>query len=272
MTILRDPGLEWRLQVQQGKIDGYSVVNKFGINPLVTTATDPEDVWEGGDTYTYDADNTAPIVSVASDNAGDTQDIRIQGLDINGNLNSQTVTLSGTTRVALTTALWRVFRMENEGSTDLAGTIFCYTGTGTVPTIGDPEVRAIISNGNNQTLMALYTIPLGYVGFLFRGEIGIEADVAFTAGGEYARAGYFSRRYGKVFKIKKSISLINNGVSNYQDLRSFPDIIPALTDIKIVVQKVSTDMGIWSTFDILLVDEDKLDSSFLTAIGQPSST
>ncbi len=256
------------LAVSMGKMPGYRTVDKFGENPDIDTGTDPEDIWEGGGVYQYDATGTAPIVSLASDSVADTMDIMVQGLDIDGEEVTQTLTLTGTTRVALTTPLWRVYRMANEGveGEDIDGTVFCYTGTGSVPSIGDPEVRAIIDDGNNQTLMALYTIPKGEVGFLFRGEIGMSRGQ--VAG--YARCAYYSRRFGKVFRIKKRVDLANSGTSQYQDARSFPDVIPSLTDIKIRAEQVSANnTGVYATFDILLVDESLFTDAYLQAIGQP---
>jgi hypothetical protein len=266
------------LLATMGLLPGISTLDKFGENPDVDTATVPEDIWEGGGEYDYDADGTEPIVSIASDDAGDTdKPIIITGLDAEGNQITQTINtnaVNGTTRVALNIALWRVFRLENdEDSTDpnsggLAGNLFCYTGTGSVPSIGDPEVRAIIQNGNNQTLMALYTVPKGKVGFLFRGEAGI-SRVNPTAA-VAVNGAYFSRRYGKVFKIKKRIDLVSNGSSMYADTRSFKDPIPALTDVKLTILSVSAnDVGVYGTFDILLVDEKILDETYLSAIGQP---
>ena len=256
----------FELSVTMGLVDGYSTVDKFGENPEIDTGTTPEDIWEGGGLYTYDADETAPIVSLASSSTSDTMDIIIQGLDIEGVLVNQTITLTGTTRVALTTPLWRVFRMYNDGDTNIAGTVFCYTGTGTVPSVGDAEVRAIIDDGNNQTLMSLYTIPKGYVGFLYRGEMGMSRSQTTGA----VRAAYYSRRYGKVFRVKKRVDITNQGSSIYQDYRSFPDIIPALTDIKLTVEEVTANgAGVFGTFDIMLVDETKFSAEFLTAIGQP---
>lgn len=260
---------EWRLKVSKGQVPGHSVVDKFGKNETITTGTDPEDIWEGGGVYPYDAINTAPIVSLASNDSGDTEVISIQGLDIDGNFVEQEITLSGTTRVALTTPLWRVYRMINMGDTSLDGMVFCYTGTGAVPSVGDSEVRAIIDDGNNQTLMCLYTIPLGKVGFLYRGEIGIEDEGNAGALAEYARCQYKSRRVGKVFTVKKEATLMVS-TGNYVDDRVFPDPIPALTDIKTECVEVSAAMGLWATFDILLVDEDQFSAEYLTAIGQPS--
>lgn len=255
------------MAVTMGRRSGYSVVDKFGENPSIDTGTAPEDIWEVGGIYPYDTFGTAPIVSIVSDNVADTQLISVQGLDINGGLVEQEITLTGTTRVALTTPLWRVFRLESladEGD-DIIGVISCYTGTGNAPLAG--ETRAIITNGNNQSLMALYTIPKGKVGFLYRGEFGVSRSQTTGA----ARCAYFSRRVGKVFKIKKRIDLVNQGSSIYMDARSFPDVIPALTDIKLSVESVTANgIGVYGAFDILLVDEKKLSEAFLNAIGQPT--
>lgn len=266
--ITRDTG--FLLDVAQGRVPGYSVIDKFGVNPEITTASDPEDVWEAGGEYQFST--TDDIVSLSSSDNGDNQDIEIQGLDVDGNEVIQTITLSGQTRVALDTALWRVYRMQNEGTTDLAGTVYCYSGTTNTAGVpsGGSVIKAIISNGNNQTLMAIYTIPKGKVGFLYRGEIGIDWEGGAFSGSEFARMFYKSRRFGKVFKVKKSVSLITSGDSNYQDYRVRPDPVPALTDIKITVDEVSATMGAWATLDIMLVGEEKLSPEFLTAIGQPS--
>lgn len=258
----------WLLDITMRLISGYEPLDKYGKNPLITAGSDPEDVWDGGGIYNYDPPGTAPIQSLVSTDAGDTQTISILGLDITGAQVSQDITLSGTTRVDLTTALWRVYRMQNDGTIDIAGTVTCYTGTAATP--DTTTQRAIIEGANNQTLMALYTVPLGKVGFLFRGEVGMEYTGSRPAASETAALNYMSRRVGKVFKVKKAISLISNGNSNYADRRVFPDIIPALTDVKMNVETVTDDMGIWGTFDMLIVDENKLSKVVLAAIGQPS--
>jgi hypothetical protein len=266
-----NPALNYiALQTTMGQIPEFSSVPKFGFNPTVLALSTPATIWEGGGVYTYDADSTAPIVSLASDNVADTQNISVWGLDINGTEVIQILTLTGTTRVALTTALWRVLGMHNDGTTNIVGNVFCYTGTGTVPTIGDPEVRAVIIDGNNQTQMATYTIPAGKVGFIHRGEVGIQWAAATPLTSEYARFCYLSREFGKVFRIAKTVSLATAGSSAYSDVRSFPDVIPAKTDIRLEVKEVSVNMGVWGTFDFLIVDQEYFPTEFLTAIGQPS--
>jgi hypothetical protein len=149
------------LLVSMGEISGYSVVQKFGQNDDLNTST-YEDVWDGGGVYSYPADGTAPITDIIGHDAGDTEPIEVQGLDINGDLVVQTKTLTGLTKVTLDTPLWRVFRLKNVGTSDLLDDV-CAINT------GDTVDYACINNGNNQTLMALYTIPNGKTGYLYQG-------------------------------------------------------------------------------------------------------
>ncbi len=269
--IINDLEIGTGLSVTMGKKAGYSVVDKFGENPDIDTGSAPEDIWEYGGLYPYDTWGTAPIQYISSSDALDTgQTVSVQGLDIDGNAVVQEITTTGQTIVTLTTPLWRVYRMVNESDEgkDLIGTLYCHTDP--TPTAGVPvgvSVRATITNGNNQTLMALYTIPKGKVGFLYRGEFGMSRSQTSGA----ARCAYFSRRVGKVFTIKKRVDIVNQGTSVYMDKRSFPDVIPALTDIKMSVESVTANnAGVYGAFDIMLVDEKKLTKNFLAAIGQPS--
>jgi len=132
---------DFRLDISMGKYNSYRVVDKFGENPDIDTGSTPEDIWELGGEYTYDTDGTAPIVSLISDDAADTQDVMITGLDINGDEVDQTITLTGTTRVALTTPLWRCYRLQNEGTVNVAGQVYCYVGTGGVPSVADTRTQ-----------------------------------------------------------------------------------------------------------------------------------
>lgn len=276
--------LDMGISVSMGLTPGFSSVDKFGINPLVTTVSDPEDVWEDGGVYTFS--DISDIDTLSSSDASDIGQL----VSINGLLNDTTVgfstgyaELNGQNKVLIydnteltgdPITFWRVRRLGNESDSgnDFVGIIYCYVDTAIssgVPT-DITKRRAIVNNGNNQTLMAIDTIPFGKVGFLFRGEVGLEMTGGPSSTVDYARMYYQSRRYGKVFKIKKSVTATTTGTSTYQDHRSFPDIIPALTDIKITVKEVSDDMGAWATFDILLVDEEYFSVEYLQSIGQPS--
>lgn len=256
----------FELAITMGQVSGYSSLYTFGENNSVAIGN--EDIWDGSSLYIYDTNGTAPIKYLISDSTADTVNIRVTGLDSAGNEVIQSAVLNGDTTVVLSTPLWRVYRMENIDSTDLIGNVYCSIDSAGVPVIGD--TRAMIVNGNNRTLMALYTIPKGKVGFLYRGEAGIQLHgTGASSTTQFAKVLYKSRRYGGVFNIRRVGSLMVGGTSIFQDNRSFPDVIPALTDIKMHVESVTEEMGAWATFDILLIDESYFPVSYLQAIGQP---
>lgn len=271
------------IKVAQGEIQGYSLIDKFGENPTVTTGTDPADIWEGGiiagaEIYTFST--TADIDTLSSSSTEDVGNlIKITGLLSGGIEQIGWAELNGWNKVLIydnqdltgdPISYWRIIRIENESDVggDLVGFVYCYVDGDITEGVPDvvTTIRALINNGNNQTLMSVYTVPKGKVGFLMRGEVGISKSGGVSA---EARLSYRSRRFGKVFKIKKKISLSTNGTSAFQDKRSRPDPIPALTDIVIRCDEVSATLGLWATLDIALVDEAYLSTEYLTAIGQP---
>jgi hypothetical protein len=111
------------LEIAAGRVVDKFAVNKFGSNTNVVKET-REDVWGGGGIYQYPttADIThlsQKVDQIAMRGAG----IEILGLDINWNLVTQTIPLDAantTTLVALTTPLWRVYRMSNESNTSFS--------------------------------------------------------------------------------------------------------------------------------------------------------
>lgn len=160
--------------------------------------------------------------------------------------------------------------MANDDDTlNIQGILYCHADSGAVAGVPDLALTTTIINGaNNQTLFCGYTVPRGKVGVLFRGEFGLELEGNAGSLAEFAKAAYYSRRFGKLFKIKKVITLLVGGNSSYMDTRTFTDIIPSMTDIKLTAQEVSQTMGLWGTFDMLLIDEDMFYDKYLKAIGQ----
>lgn len=259
------------LMVSMGRVPGCTPVGKFGVNLEITTNTDPEDIIEQGGRVQWDTNETAPIKYISSSSALDTgQLIAIEGLDIDGSFVSQTATTNGQSNVELTTPLWRQFRMENDDDTlDIQGVLYCHTDAS--PTAGvpaDTNIRTIINGDKNQTLYCAYTIPSGKVGFVVRGEVGPELEGNGAALAEYAHFHWEVRKHGKLFKVKKALSTVVSSGS-YKDNRTFPDPLPGKTDLTLTAETVSMTLGVWATFDILLVDEDLLSNEFLETIGQP---
>ena len=250
------------LSIAKGDVTGSSFVHKFGFASDFDTSDNEVTLWDGADdaaaweNMVYDYSATADIDSISSSDNGDTVDIEIQGLDTNFNLVTQTITLTGQTRAALTTDLIRVFRLKNVGATDLAGTVTCYPNTALttgVPT-DTSQIRAAIINGNNQTLMAVYTIPNGKTGYV--------RDWFASTAGANKTSNYViklkARESGGVFQLKHVSAIADNGTSGRQHKYEEPEVFPAKTDIELTCQMLAgggTGAAVSGGFDIVLVDD-----------------
>ena len=241
--LLQPASENFYLEVAKGNVPGHSIMNKFGQNSALGTGAH-EDVWDGGGTYTYPADGNADITHLYSTVGGDTQAIEVQGLAIDGTLTVQTITLTGTAVVALTTPLWRVFRLKNMGSTNNAGIIHASDA-------GKVVSYAQIGVGNNQTLMALYTIPLGKKGYMVQSS----ASLAGLQSAYYVGLKRHMRPFGGVFQLKGTNSVSTTGSSFAAMELVLPSKIPALTDIKISAISSKAAGIINSRFSVLLVDD-----------------
>jgi hypothetical protein len=189
-----------------GAVSGKAIIQKFGNAPDFDTGDGEVSTWDGAsdagiDNMQYDYSLTADIDSVVSSSASDIMNIEIQGLGASTNLVVQTVTMNGQTRVALATNLFRVFRMKNVGASNMVGNISCYVTNAPISSgvVDDSSlVRAHILNGNNQTEMALYTVPHG-------DEIVLKGLYAYSAGASRS-ASYlltvWARPPGQVFQLK----------------------------------------------------------------------
>ena len=205
---------------------------------------------------TYTFSSTADIDSLSSSDNGDTQDIEVQGLDSSYNLVTQTITLTGQTRKALDTDLIRVFRLKNVGTTDLAGTVYCFVNvetTGGVPnTLAN--IRAQVDNGNNQALMAVYTVPAGKTGYM-------RNWYASTAGANKS-SNYVirmkARPFGQVFQTKHLSAIADDGSSTALHTYIEPEVFAEKTDIVMSAQMKAvggTLASVSAGFDIVLVDD-----------------
>jgi len=248
------------LEIARGNISNMTFIHKFGRTPDFDKGDGEVTVWDGADDSTadqmvYQFSSTADIDSLVSSNAGDTQDIEVQGLDTNFDLVTQTITLNGQTRVALTTDLIRVFRLKNVGSTDIAGNVYCYVDSSITSGVPDDstKIRAMINDGNNQTLMAVYTIPNGKTGYMG----SFYASVA----GPKKSSNYIiklkARPTGEVFQLKNVNAISDTGNSHMQHFYNQPEVFAAKTDIIITAEITAsgiTAAAVSAGFDIILVD------------------
>lgn len=160
----------YELQVSQGQIAGATSFYKFGFNPDINGTE--ETIWTQGGNVPWPT--TAFTAYIVSDDAADSgtstgaQTVQVEGLDADYNIKSVSVTLNGTTEVAISGTWIRI----NRAFVTLSGTGGTAAGTINIQSSGGGVIYANLGIGN-QTQMAAYTVPAGYTLYL--------DDVSFTA-------------------------------------------------------------------------------------------
>ena len=245
--------MDYSLEVAKGNIAGTSGVNKFGRNSDIDA--DREGIWDGGGTNNYTPtatwSATADITHAVSSSASDTGTIEVQGLDTNWAAVTQTKTLTGTTAVALDTALIRVFRVKNTSGTAAVGTIQVGVGS-TTSAFSAANLRAQITIGFDQTLMALYTIPAATTGYLTRWKSALNKSGGSPSGG--VDIVLWARTFGGVFRVQDTKSLLVTGTSSdYTEYSPYPSYA-AKTDLLITAEgSASSSFDVSAGFDLILV-------------------
>jgi len=250
---------DFLIEVAKGTVIGHSLVFKYGRNGEIDTGTAPEDVWTYGGTYTYN--NTPSIQYISSDNALDNgMEITVEGLDENYEHQSVTVILNGQNQTQIGTGetFVRVFRCYNSGPIEFAGNLLIYDDTVSSVTLGVPSpttsIKAEVKAIDQQTYMAIYTIPADKTGYLLGGAVSL------TTGNSASKSALLdlrTKQFGGVFRSQELIEITSTGTSNFsQDLHALgPLKIPEKTDVKATVRSVeANDTGVSAYFSILLVD------------------
>ncbi len=169
-------------------------------------------VWVQGGFEVYATGND--IDTISSSNAGDTQDVLIEGHTILGNdltFLVQSATLNGQNEVTLDTPLYRATNIQNDDSTDFGGTVFVYESGGTV-TAGVPQVAADIhletDGTNNQSLKCATSLSSVDYWLITQIEVSVQR--------QQVRSVDFMlqiREFGKVFTTIFPISANSSGGS-----------------------------------------------------------
>lgn len=233
------------LEVAKGNIPGHSKVSKFGENNTVGSA--PETIWDAGGLYPWATwDVSGPTtVNLQSTDINDTaagtgaRTIQIEGLDENWEEQEEIIVLAGTTPVASIGQWQRLHRMVVVTGGTFNGAIGNITAT-----IGAVTVAQVV-NGNNQTLMAVYTIPAGKTAYVVFGKTscGKAAD---------AKVKFFVRPPGGVFNVQHTANLYQN---SYDYPFSAVPSVDTMTDLE--VRATSTNPSgfeVTMAFDVILVD------------------
>jgi hypothetical protein len=242
------------LQVARNQISFHKNNFKFGFNPDIDDSL--ETVWAQGGLYSYLA--SASVLKVSSSSTADTsagtgaRTVELSGLDTNYDEISETVTLNGQTAVNTTNEFLRINRMvvRSAGSGGQnAGVI--YAGTGTVTTGVPANKYATIAIGDNQTVMALWTVPRGYTAYLLQTDI----TVATTQNNKYCTVHLVARPNGEVFQIKDKFVKAESSV---HQAYTIPLKFEEKTDIEVraIGDSAGADIAISAGLDFIYIQND----------------
>jgi hypothetical protein len=233
------------LSIAQGEIDGHSVVHKFGANFDIDNSSEPETVWTAGGLYPWASLATAQTLYCISTDAADTGSLQIQGLDANYELQSETVTLNGTTAVTTSNEYLRVHCMTYSDGADNVGDITARvtSGTGTVV--------AQVDAGFNQTLMAIYTVPAGHTAYILCGDFSVQKA-------KDAQVRFHQRPVGGIFTIAHMAEVFE---STYRYDFPVPLPMPEKTDLEVRADNVeNNNTRVTSNFTMILVENRVLNT------------
>ncbi len=254
---------EFYLEVAKGNIPGHSIVNKFGHNDAVSTGG--EDVWEGGGDYGF-FPTSAVSIDIKSSSSSDDGDpvgtgartVVIYGLDENwAEKTSETITLNGTTEVAIAGTWMRVFRLvvltAGSAGTNVGNITAQCVGAG--GGLADNTVGIYVAADDGQTQHAIYTVPAGKSAYFLKGYVGMADD---DKAGEVARFKWMARPNNGTtgaWATKGQASVHSQGAAWIYEYGAPSGPIPAKTDIKIRCHQTTATVGVVGGFDLVLVDD-----------------
>jgi len=228
---------DFYLEVAKGNVANHSFIHKFGVNFDIDNSSEPETVWSAGGLYPWSSLSSAQTLYVLSTDAGDTMDVEIQGLDADYELQTETVTLTGTTAVTTTNTFLRVFRMSANANNDGDITARVTSASGTIV--------AQIDTDYAQTLMAVYTVPAGKTAYLTTLDTSVQKN-------KDAQIRLFQRPTGEAFRITHMAETFE---SSYRYDFTTPLKFPEKTDLEVRASEVeSNNTRVTANFDLVLVD------------------
>jgi len=231
---------DFKLNVSRGKVRGAEALYKFGAVPQMSINTTGT-VWDKNDTvYPWSSFDSAGVIVAAQANSSDNgKKVTVLGLDDDFNETSEEFTLSSSGTVTGTVLFRRIYRAYiTEGVANVGTVTFTKGGVDLL----------LITAGRAQTLMAIYTVPAGYTGYIYQGVASAEA-------GADATGDLFVRRYGEsAFRIGHSFEVSGTG-GDYNYSFSFPVQIPEKSDIDVRMTTRANNGRYTAAFDILLVQE-----------------
>jgi hypothetical protein len=221
------------IRIASGDTKGVSHVNKFGFGGATTNSYT---VWDGDSDYAYPSTATTATVTTSLADSG--FQVLVEGLD--ANYVSITETITGTSSGATgTEEFLRVFRAS------LTNQVGDSDNNSDITIRVDNKDAAIITAGEGQTLMAVYTVPANktaYMKHLHSAPTKKDNDTIITL-----RA----RPFGGAFNTKGKFASTGDPV--HYDYH-VPIKFEEKTDIEIKAENQAASGYISALFDLILLD------------------
>lgn len=254
-----DPWMSHALRQIEDQYDDRCIIGpkstlKFGRTDNADANTETTVMTLPGATQRHETYLSSNLIdSISSADGGDSQEIQIEGhtLDNNGHFKAvaQTATLDGQNRVALTTAMARVARAVNRGSTDLTGPVYVFendTLTGGVPNT-ETKVHMMIAAGRNQSQKAALTFSNNEHGLI----TSFSAGVLRTGAAVSVDVQLQVREFNGVFREQFPIPVRSDGQPfRPHELRPFL-VIPKNSDVRVTCISSANDVSVIANFNTL---------------------
>lgn len=176
LNIYPDIDKDFNTQVKRGRVPGWTILEKFGRNPSVSTSNDPQDVWNGGGLYTGFPTGSSETVDVFSsdieDGAGTSTGLltlRLFG-QLAGVEQTEDIILNGTTAVTSILSWDRIYRIKGLTAGSIGSNIGEITARHTTTT---SNVFSVVPAGTNRTQLAGFTIPSGKKSYISNANFSI---------------------------------------------------------------------------------------------------
>ena len=238
--------------VAGGYSSDHSSIHKFGAVASMSIGTTGT-IWDVDDTlYPWSAWDTAGTVILTSSSTEDDEDkgggvpgtgahrVTVIGLDEDYNQIEEELITNGTSTRTSTKSFKRIFRAYvSAGATNIGDISISRGGTDV----------AVIRATNGQTLMSVYTVPAGYIGYLYKGSASIQKA------GDATGCMHIRKEGTTAFRIAHTFEIQGDG-GQYMYEFAFPPALAPKTDIDIRATMRSNNSRMTAAFDLLLVEND----------------
>lgn len=258
-TIVRS--IDSETDIAASRFQGFSIVNKFGTNSVVSSGTVPEAIWEGGGTYTgFPA--TAETLRASSTSNSDTnggvgaERVQIQAMTLDWELVTVTFTLSGTTPVAPDSPYTSTKFLRAHTATVIQSA----NGANTASNVGiitinhsstTANVFLTIQAGRNQSNCSAYSVPAGYTAYMRFLHVAIRGTAQLTQS-QAVEGHIYTRAFGRPFRGRRPFIVTSN--YRLEDKIYGGLVFTEKSDIVLRITAASAnDISVNGGYDLLLV-------------------